>query len=303
MRPDPSGAAVPALSGADLLRSAPSLAQHAQLVVDDFAHIPGWQMTPEQMFALAQRVQTHLGNPQVAGVVVTHGTDTIEETAYLLDLTLTAEQPVAVVGAMRHSAEPSWDGPANLLAAVRTAAAPQARDQGVLVVLHNQIHAASGVRKTDSAALDTFKSPFGPLGIVDDDGVFFHRRSWRRCHIPAKTIVTPVDLIKVAAGSDDRLIRASVTSGAKGLVIEGFGRGHLPPKAVDGVRFAREQGLPVVLCSRCAAGRVLDTYGGVGGGRDLRAMGVIFGGDTSGPQARIQLMLALGAGGNVAEYF
>jgi len=259
-------------------------------------------MTPQLMLDLARAVESRLSDAAVAGVVVTHGTDTLEETAYLLDLVLNTEKPVIFVGAMRNSSELSWDGPGNLRSAVRVAAADNARGLGVLVVMNDQLIAASEATKTHTELTDTFQSrDFGPLGIVDKDRIIVTRRPTRREHIACEVLEERVDLVKVSAGSDGRFIDFAVDSGASGIVIEGLGRGNVTVATLPAIERAVKAGLPVVITSRCPRGRVLDTYAYEGAGRQLKRMGVILGGMTPSHKARIRLMLGLGAGWSVDQ--
>ena len=227
--------------------------------------------------------------------MLTHGTDTLEETAYLLDLVHNSEKPVCLTGAMRSAAEISPDGPVNLLCAVRTAASSEARGKGVLVVMNEEIHAAREVVKSHSANTETFVSPFwGPLGYVDPDRVVFRRNTLGRQSIRPPELVEDVHLIKLASGSDSLLIDFLVERNVRGLVLEAFGRGNVPPAALPGIRRAVEKGIPVVITTRTIAGRVLDVYGYEGGAKTVLEAGGILGGETSGPKARLKLMLALG---------
>jgi L-asparaginase len=297
MKIDPvTGGAVPALSGREILSFDPALEDLAEIEVIDFGRLPGPHWTPEKMWELSELTRTQLERPDVDGIVITHGTDTLEETAYFVDLRHRSEKPIAFVGAMRNTSELSFDGPANLRAALRTVVEPDARGQGVLVVLNMLIHAASAATKNDTQALETFTSPvFGPLGMVDADRVLFARSLPRRASIDAPGFEARVDLLVTYAGFDGRFIDASRESEARGLVLEGTGRGNLPPAAIPALDRFLKAGLPVVLSTRCPQGRVLDTYAYEGSGYDLRQRGVMFSGALPGPKARVQLMLALGA--------
>jgi L-asparaginase len=208
---------------------------------------------------------------------------------------------------MRNASELGWDGPPNLISAVRAAVDPSTRGLGVLVVMNDEINAASEATKTHTEAIDTFRSPdYGPLGVVDRDRVVVTRRPLARVHIPASGGLPDVALVKMASGMDGRMIRAAVATGAQGLVVEALGRGNVPPETVPALGEALAAGLPVVVTSRCLRGRVLDTYGYPGGGRELRKMGCLLAGSLPGQKARIRLMLALAASkqpGEVAEYF
>lgn len=293
MRIDPeTGAAVPALSGEAILARIPGLKKEAELTVEDYARLPGPHVTPHWMWRLKDRVFEKL--QECDAVVVTHGTDTLEETAFLLDLTLETEKPIVFTGAMRTVSEPGWDGPANLQTAVRTATHPGAPSRGVLVAVGDEVFAAAEATKWHAQRLAAFRSPSGPLAILDRGQVRFVRPAFPPGRIPSKRLVSEVDLHVMAAGVDDSLLRASLSRGARGLVLEATGAGNVPPSALPGLRAALAAGVPVVIVSRCAEGRVAPAYGYEGGGQTLRDMGVLLGGELPGHKARIKLMVALG---------
>jgi L-asparaginase len=302
MRIDPhTGAAVPALSGEEIAAQVPAIADAAELTLEDYARLPSPHVTPHWMWRLKDRVAAVVADPAVDGVVLTHGTDTLEETAFLLDLTVDAAKPVVMCGAMRTVSEPGWDGPANLLAAVRTAVHADARGRGVMVVVGEAIHSAAEASKWHAQALQAFRSPHGPLGTVERDGLLFHRPPFAAPRLPATRLVSEVDLHTMATGVDDALLRASLARGARGLVLEATGCGNVPPAVVPGIRAALAARVPVLLVSRCAEGRVVPAYGYDGGGRMLRDLGVILCGEMPGQKARILLMVALGATSDPAE--
>jgi L-asparaginase len=304
MRIDPTrGGAVPALSGADLVLAVPGLDKIAEIQVLDFDRLPGPHMTPARMLDLARVVEEQLARPEVVGVVITHGTDTLEETAYLLDLVLNSEKPAVLVGAMRNSSELGWDGPANLRDAVRVAADPATRGLGVLVAMGGQILGADTATKQDTAAPDTFGSRHGgPLGIVEPDHVLIWQRRERREHVPAPVALEErVEIVKLSAGSDGRLITLAIEAGFRGLVIEGLGRGNVPVTAMPAIERAASSGIPMLVTSRCPRGRVLDSYAYPGSGTQLLGMGLILAGMLSSQQARLKLMLLLGNGASLEE--
>lgn len=295
------GGAVPRLSGAEILAFVPGVEEAAEVEVREFGRYPGPHMTIERMWELRAAVLTALGEG-AEGVVVTHGTDTIEETAYLLDRSLPSDVPVVVTGAMRNSSELSWDGPLNLMSAVEVAASPESRGRGTMVVMDERIIQGAEVVKTHTDESGTFRSPnWGPLGIADKGHVLYYRESRRAPVLAPEAPVTPVDLVKVVAGADSRLVEAGLDTGARGIVLEALGRGNVPPAVVPGVRRWAEAGRPVVVTSRSQRGRVLDTYAYAGGGHELREMGAIFADHLTGQQARIELMLALGVCGGDVE--
>jgi len=302
MRVDPgTGAAMPALSGEEIVSKVPGLKKEARLTLEDYARLPGPHVTPHWMWRLKNRVAEALADAAVDGVVLTHGTDTLEETAYLLDLTLESPKPVVFCGAMRTVSEPGWDGPANLLAAVRTAVHPASAGRGVLVTVGEQIHGAAEATKWHTQSLAAFRSAHGPLGVIDRGQVVYYRPAFRARVLPARRLVSEVDLHTMAAGADDALVRASLARGARGLVLEATGCGNVPPAVLPAVRAALAGRIPVVLVSRCAEGRLAPAYGYEGGGRMLKEMGLIFAQELPGPKARIKLMVALGVSDDPAD--
>ncbi len=287
-------AAIPAMSSEEIMSLVTNIDRIADIEIIPFARIPGPQMTPELMLELSNVVKDTIARDDITGVIITHGTDSLEETAFFLELNIDSEKPVIVVGSMRNASELGYDGPSNLSAAICTAVSEQARNKGVLVVLNNEVNSAKEVTKTHTMSLDTFKSfSFGPLGIVDNDQVIFYRDIAKRSHILTDTVVPEVDLIKSVVGMDSKYINYCIDQGTKGIVIEAMGRGNLPPKMIDGIKKAVEKNIPVIIVSRCPMGRVLGSYGYEGGGKMLHDLGAIFGGDLNGQKARIKLMLAL----------
>jgi L-asparaginase len=295
MRPDPkAGGNIPRLKGRDLLTQVPGTQKFARIRLLDFALMPAMHYTPARLWELVECIRREVKDPKVSGVVVAQGTDTLEETSYLFELATRTEKPIVVTGAMRTSAESGWDGPSNLLDSARVAASKQARGQGALVVLNGTIHSSKEVIKLHTSALETFHSlDFGPLGYVDEAEVIFKRRMAGVQHIPAKGLEPNVDLIKAGAGMDGRLIYASIQSGARGLVVEATGRGHVTPAILEGIRHAVSAGIPTIVVSRCPSGRVFPAYGFQGGGVSVKQAGAILADYLSGPKARIKLMLAL----------
>jgi len=285
----------PAKSGRELLESVPQLTRYAEFELVEFSNIDSSEMTPEMMFDLATLVNHHVRRGDIDGVIITHGTDTLEETAYMIDLLIDIPKPIVLTAAMRSFDEPGTDVPTNLLAAFKAAASNACPQSGVVVVLNDEIHSAREVRKTYTSNVATFESPgYGPLGIVDEDRVIVFRKSLIRECIAAEQIEPHVALFKMTAGDDGSQIRYAIEHHVKGLVIEGLGRGNLPAPAAEQALRAILLNIPVVLTSRCFKGRVLGIYGGTGGGKKLHDAGIIYGGDLSGQKARIKLMIALG---------
>lgn len=296
MKVDPlAGGAVPALTGEDLLKSIPSLRGLAHIEVNNFSNLPSDHMEPNHWGALQQAVVKALARDEIRGVVISHGTDTLEETAWFLDLTVASSKPVVLVGAQRNASEPDFDGPRNLVAGTRVCVSAQARDKGVLVVLNGQINAARDVTKTHTADAEAFQSaPFGFLGVVDDDRVVFSRSPLRRQFLPLTENPLPrVDIVSMYAGADAAQLHAAIQAGANGLVIQALGLGNVNVALYDGIAKAIGAGVPVVISTRVAHGRVRPAYGFVGGGVTLKHMGTVFADDLSPQKARILLMLAM----------
>ncbi len=290
-----TGGAVPHFHGEDLIEMIPEAAGLASIDVYNFGMYPGPHMTPELMFELSQKINSFIHKDEIDGIIVTHGTDTLEETAYLLDLTVKTEKPIVVIGAMKTSSEPDWDGPRNLLDAIHIINNPNSRELGVLVCLNGEINAASEVTKTHTEDVETFRSlDFGNLGFVEKGKVIFNRLPRKLETIDTSGINPNVDLIKVYAGMDDKLFKFSADSGTDGIVFEAMGVGNVPPKVFEGIKYAVEKGIPTVLVSRCPAGETLDIYGYPGAGKWLKKAGVIFTDYLNGQKARIKLMLCLG---------
>jgi len=303
MAPGKAAGIVPALSGTDLVAAVPALAEVAEITVST----PFLVASASLSFANMREVDALADEAFTAdahGVVVVQGTDTIDETAFLLDLAHRHAGPLVVTGAMRGAAAPSADGHANLLAAVRVAAAPAARGLGVLVVLNDEIHAARFVVKMHKAALSSFGSPgFGPLGHVVEGKVHIPLRLTRIDVGLQQSAMTaaPVAMVSVGLGDDGRIISALPSLGYEGLVVEAMGAGHLPADLVAATEEIAKA-MPVVLASRVPGGPIFsNTYGFPGSEIDLLGRGLIGAGFLSAHKARLLLALMVGAGHAVPE--
>ena len=294
MKIDPvKKAPVPAISGEDLVATVPEVSKYAKVEVNNVSNVPSDYMDPPRWIALTSEVNRALARPEVAGVIISHGTDTLEETAYWLDLTTNSEKPIILIGAQRNASEPDFDGPRNLLNAVRICVDPQSKGKGAMLAMNNQINAARDVTKTHTSSVETFKSgDFGFLGIVDYDRVVFSRAPLQRQHVPIKTDAMPhVEIVAMYGGADGYLVRAAVEHGAKGIVIQGLGWGNVNLPMFAAIKEAIAKGVPVVITSRVPNGRVLPNYGFEGGGKTLVDAGAVMGDDLSAQKARILLML------------
>ena len=303
MKFDPrAGGAVPALSAAEILAAAPGIHDIAQLDPTQWGAFPGPHMTVERQWSLRNDILERLARPDVEGVVVTHGTDTLEESAYLVARSVGGDKPVVFTGAMRNASDLGWDGPANLMDAVRVATSPDAMGYGTLVVMGSRIYSALDVTKAHTHLLDAFESPgLGPVGVLDDGQVIFRRALPGAPPLlsPAEP-VGPVDIVHSWAGADSRLLDASRRD-ARGVVVAAMGRGNVPPAMVLGIERFLQDDKPVVIASRALRGRVGITYGYPGGGKRLAELGAIFAGSRRPQQARIDLMLAMGFGLGIHE--
>ncbi|MDE3064502.1 MAG: asparaginase [Acidobacteriota bacterium] len=287
----------PRLSADELLAAVPGLVERARLEARDVGRMPSGDMTMDDIASIAADIRDAFAEG-VAGVVVTQGTDTLEEVAFALDLLL-ARGPVVVTGAMRPPGHIGADGRANLLAAVTVASSSRAKELGVVVVMNDQVHGARFVRKTHTSGVDAFTSPgAGALGEVAE-GHFVLRLAapppsgWlARLSAP----FPPVALLTLTLGEDSRLIDEVGSLGYGGVVIEALGGGHVPGRVVDSLGDL-SAALPVVLASRTGAGSVLrSTYGFPGSETDLISRGLIPAGSLDGPKARVLLSVLLATG-------
>lgn len=298
--PDPeSGAKRPAVSGEELVASVPGLDRVTEIHVEEVAAVTSWNLTPADMLRVARRAGEVLAEPGVDGVVVTHGTDTLEETAFLCDLTVRSDGPVAIVGAMRSPDELSADGPRNLLNAVRVASAPEARGAGAVVVMNDEIQAARWVRKLDSGLASAFSSPrHGPIGRVAPDSLDLRWVPPRAITIePPERFSHEVAVVSGFPGMSEAIFEAVLeASGATGLVVEGTGSGNVPGGAVGGIRAAIDRGVPVIVATRVPGGAGRSSYGTPGGAAQLRDLGALHAGPLSAGKARLLLMVLLARG-------
>ena len=301
MSEDTSGAVKPGTNN-PLTQGTDLLSNLAELIVEEPFNLPSPHITTKEMMELKFILEDYDKKGNIDGAVITHGTDTLEETAYFLDLTCQASFPVVVTGAMRSSNEIGSDGLYNLISSIRVASSPEAKGKGVLVVLNDEIHTAVNVTKTHTSNISTFQSPqYGPIGIVTKRGVLFHHTPTKHENYPVDDISKNVSLIKAHAGMDSSLLNAILGLNVDGVVIEALGQGNLPPAALEGVKDFIKHNIPVVIVSRSYAGIVQDVYGYEGGGKHLKELGVIFSNGLNGQKARIKLLVALSKTNNMDE--
>lgn len=267
-----------------------------QLVTEEIFNLPSPHITPAHMLQLSQRLRQAAAEG-FDGAVVTHGTDTLEETALFLDLTLTSTMPVVVTGAMRSSNEIGSDGLYNFRTAIMVASANASVGKGVMVVMNDEIHSARYVTKTHTTNVATFRTPtFGPIGIVSEGHVNYMQTINPQPHLPIEKVITEVYLIKAYAGMTGTLFQALNQPTTRGIVIEALGAGNLPPQTLAALQALVHQNIPLVLVSRCFNGIAEPVYDYQGGGVNLAQMGIIFCRGLNGPKARIKLLVGLSAG-------
>jgi L-asparaginase len=285
---------MPALSGEELLAKTPELRQLADLEVEEFSRVASPHLGPGHWVELHRRVENALRREEVTGVVISHGTALMEETAWFLDLTISDQKPVVLVGAQRNASAPDFDGPSNLVDGVRVSISPAARGNGVMVVLNHHINAAREATKTHTFDVETFKSgEWGYLGNVAPEGVVFHRAPRRRQHLPLLTRTLPVvEVVSMYAGATGALVLAA-SEYAKGIVVQAVGAGHVNQPMFDAITQAIGNGVKVVIATRIPSGGVRSSYGFVGSSARLKQAGAILGSDLSAIKARVLLMLAL----------
>jgi len=283
----------PALRADELLNRIPEHSQITRLEIIDFSRVASEDLTPTMALELCGQVNIAMRRAEVAAAVVTHGTGTLEDTCFLADLFIRGDKPFIGTGAMFSASASNWDGGRNLLDSLLAAVAPASRGKGVLLCMNGELHAARDAVKMHASSPSAFESPgSGPIGCVDDGQVVYYRSPTRRYAFPSESIDLRVEVVKIVQGSEDRLLRAALALGIRGLVIEGLGgRGTVPAWLIPAIREARAQGVVVVLCTRSPRGRVAFTTSA----RmvELGDIGVISGGDLPAHKARLLLMAAL----------
>ena len=298
MRKDETGKVVPAVSGHELLESLPELSQQADWEICDFSNVASCNMDPTQMRTLALEVERHFSlDPLLKGIIITHGTDTLEETAYFLDVAINYHRPVILTASQRDASESDSDGPRNLSNAMRIALDPRAVDRGVVIALNEEIHAARDVRKLHTNHVDAFNSgDKGALGSIDTGEVIWHRKPERTVKLGIQKTLAKVAICKVYTGMPSNILRTMIQDDTEAFVIEAFGRGNLPPILMQEISEIVGKGVPVVITSRCLFGRTAPVYGYPGGGADLERVGAWFSADLSTEKVRLFLSIALGQG-------
>jgi L-asparaginase len=283
-------------SGHDLLARLHDPLDGIAVTVEEFSSVGSYALDLPTVHALIGRIRAALDSPDCDGIVVTHGTDTMEESAFLADLLIASDKPVVFTGAQRHAGDPDSDGPRNIADAVHVAASAKAVGLGTMIVFEGDIHAARTVMKAHTSRTDTFRSTgYGKLGEIDRYEVHLTRRPFARQTVPDHGVVAEVELIKVALGSRPDYLRFCAANGARGIVIEAFGRGNAPVGFGPAIADLVAQGIPIIVASRCIDGRAAPIYGNDSGGATLSTSGAIFAGELSAIKARLLLSVLLAA--------
>ncbi|OWT60173.1 asparaginase [Candidimonas nitroreducens] len=296
------GPVVAAVAGQALLDSLHDLPAGLEVVVEDFRALGSYALDLPTVHSLVARIRAALAIPGCAGVVVTHGTDTMEETAFLADLLIDSDKPVVFTGAQRHAGEADTDGPRNIADALTVAAAEQARGLGAMILFEGDVHAARDASKTHTSRVDTFRSAgLGKLGEVDRGALHLYRRPAERLVLADAGLEERVELIKLSLGARPHYLEWCAAHDIRGVVLEAFGRGNAPQGYASIAARLVERSVPVVVASRCAEGRTAAIYGADSGGATLEQAGVIFAGTLSAIKARLMLCALLGAGASMDE--
>ena len=293
MQADASGAVV--TSSDNPMNHVSNPLEGIQVHTLDFFNLPSPHIKPKHMLALYQKIKEEAANYD--GVVITHGTDTLEETAYFLDTMEVPHMPIVLTGAMRSSNELGSDGVYNYLSALRVASDDRAADKGVLVVMNDEIHAAKYVTKTHTTNVGTFQTPtHGPLGLIMKQEILYFKTAEPRVRFDLDHIQGLVPIISAYAGMTDELIDMLDLEQLDGLIIQAFGAGNIPKETSQKLESLLQKGIPVALVSRCFNGIAEPVYAYQGGGVQLQKSGVFFVKELNAQKARLKLLIALNAG-------
>ena len=279
-----------------LLDAEITVPENVDLVMEDIFNLPSPHIMPKHMLILKKRIMEAIDS-DIRGVVITHGTDTLEETAFFLDTTIGDQIPIVVTGAMRSSNELGSDGLYNFESAIRVASCDEAIGKGVLVVMNDEIHSARYVTKTHTTTVATFRTPtLGPIGLVTKHRILFMQELLDSTRLDISSVNGTIPIVKAYAGMQGDLLEALAHAKVDGLVIEALGAGNLPPQALTALKKLLIQKIPVILVSRCFNGIAEPVYDYEGGGKELADMGVIFCNSINSQKARLKLLIALNYG-------
>ncbi len=279
-----------------LLDAEVTVPEDVDLIMEDIFNLPSPHIMPKHMLVLKERIMKAV-HSDIAGVVITHGTDTLEETAFFLDTTIGDQLPIVITGAMRSSNELGSDGLYNFESAIRVASCEEAVGKGVLVVMNDEIHSARYVTKTHTTNVATFRTPtLGPIGLVTKHRILFMQELLDSPRLDISSVNGTIPIVKAYAGMQGDLLEALAHAKVDGLVIEALGAGNLPPQALTALKKLLIQKIPVILVSRCFNGIAEPVYDYEGGGKELADMGVIFCNSINSQKARLKLLIALNHG-------
>lgn len=300
---DESGLASESLTGEEMVRALSSTKSVATVTAAQFSNVSSDSLDFKIMHELSKRIDQVISSNPPDGIVVTMGTNAMEECAYFLDLVLRTHIPIIVTGAMRNPSLLSSDADINLHNAIVAASSDALRSMGVIIAMNGEMHHPLYAMKAHTTAVTAFRSPnHGPMGVIRGDRVVLYGQVPPREHLKPSDVTAQVDLIKYCMGMDGSLLDAAVRLGADGIVIEAFGGGNVTPASIPAIRKAIDGGIPVVMVSRCISGELLeDTYTGEGSETHLKQLGVIFASGVSGVKARVKLVLALSSGLSTPE--
>jgi L-asparaginase len=285
-----------ALTGEELA-SMCNLPENIEIIVESVFQKASIHITFEDLVILKEKIDSYFTDSDVAGVVVTHGTDTMEETAYFLDLTIKDERPVIVTGSQRSPEDMGSDVYINLRHAIYSACSDDLKGAGAVVVFNERIFAARYVKKEHASNIQGFNAfGFGYLGIIDNDEVHIFQKPVKREYFDIKTTIPQVDIIKCYIGADGKFIKAARESLVKGIILEGVGRGQVAPEMMLEIEKAMNEGIKIVVTTSAEEGAVYTTYDYKGSAYDLYKKGVILGSDNDSKKARIKLAVALASG-------
>ncbi|WP_461210239.1 asparaginase [Desulfocurvus sp. DL9XJH121] len=289
--------AMPGEQLVDRERLGPDMDESLVIEARSVFQVPSNAMDCDKLLVLRDRLRETLADPEVLGAVVTHGTDTLEESSYFMDLVLGAEKPVVFTGAQRTPGEEGTDAYTNIRDSIVAAACPACRGLGVLLVFNEGVYSARHVRKVHAFNIHAFTSPGrGQLGFVDKGTCYIQQRPATREHYELDAAPPRVDVVRAGLGADGAVVRLLADDGSRGIILDGLGRGHVPPAWMDDVQYALDKGLPMVVTSACGEGCVHPVYDFGGGVKDLVSRGVVMGHDYPSSKARIKLMVLLAAG-------
>lgn len=284
------------LTGEELVAMC-DLPENIEVIVESVFQKASIHITFEDLVDLKDKIENYYKDDEVSGVVVTHGTDTMEETAYFLDLTIQDERTVVVTGSQRSPEDIGSDVYVNLRHAIYTACSDELKGAGTVVVFNERIFAARYVKKEHASNIQGFNAfGFGYLGIIDNDEVHIFQKPIKRENYQIQTAIPQVEIIKCYIGADGKFIKAAREAGVKGIILEGVGRGQVAPQMMEEIEKAIKDGIKLVITTSAEEGSVYTTYDYEGSAYDLYNRGVILGSDNDPKKARIKMAVALASG-------